>query len=194
MIRARNLIVRLRAAAVNAVRGLTKSCGHRMPASTTQCFAKRSLAVMPPGLAQALGPVLEQIAQMTLKIKQYDRQIQQLGQTEYPETQALLKVHGVGPVTATTFILTLGSKERFKQSRDVGCYLGLKPKQRDSGMRSPQLGITKTGDPLIRRLATQSAQYILGPFGHDSALRRWGLSLASRGGKNAKKRAVVAVA
>ena len=76
----------------------------------------------------------------------------------------------------------------------MGCYLGLKPKQRDSWKRSPQLGITKAGDPLIRRLATQSAQYILGPFGRDSALRRWGLSLASHGGTNAKKRAVVAVA
>ena len=83
MVRARALLVRLRTAAVNAVRGLTKSCGYRMPASATTCFAQRSLAVMPPGLAQALGPVLQQIADMMLKIKQYDRQIQQLGQTEY---------------------------------------------------------------------------------------------------------------
>ena len=75
MIRACDLIVRLRTAAVNGVRGLTKSCGHRMPASSTRCFARRSLAVMPPGLAQALGPVLEQIAEMTIKIMQYDRQI-----------------------------------------------------------------------------------------------------------------------
>src|ERR1700694_3682921 len=112
-----------------------------MPASSTRCFAKRSVAVMPPGLAQALGPVLEQIAQMTLKIKQYDRQIQKLGQTQYPETGALLKVHGVGHITALTFVLTLGSKERFKQSRDVGCYLGLRPRRSQSGDRDPQLGI-----------------------------------------------------
>jgi transposase len=93
------------------------------------------------------------------------------------------------------FVLVLNNdRSRFKRSRDVGCYLGLRPKQRASGMRSPELGITKAGDPLLRRLATQSAQYILGPFGQDSALRRWGLSLASRGAKNAKKRAVVAVA
>jgi len=119
LIRARDLMVRLRTAAVNAVRGLTKSCGHRMPASSTQCFAKHSLAAMPPGLAQALGPVLEQIGEMTLKIKQYDRQIQQLGQAQYPETQALVKVHGVGHLTALTFVLTFGSKERFKQSLDT---------------------------------------------------------------------------
>ena len=82
---------------------------------------------MPIGLAQALNPLLDQIAGMTLRIKQHDRQIQEVGQTEYPETQALQKVHGVGPITALTFVLTLGSKERFRQSRDVGCYLGLKP-------------------------------------------------------------------
>jgi transposase len=73
---------------VNAVRGLTKFCGFRMPASATRCFAQRSLAVMPPGLAQAFGPVLQQIEEMTVKVRQYDRQIQQLGQTEYPEKQA----------------------------------------------------------------------------------------------------------
>jgi transposase len=133
LIRARDLMVRLCTATVNAVRGLTKSCGYRMPAFSTRCFAKRSLAVMPPGLALALGPVLEQIAEMTIKIEQYDRQIQQLAQTEYPETQALLKVHGVGHITAVTYVLTLGSEERFQRSRDVGCYLGLRPRRSQSG-------------------------------------------------------------
>ena len=178
LIRARDLIVRLRTAAVNAVRGLTKACGHRMPASTTSCFARRSLALMPPGLAQALGPVLEQIAEMTLKIKQYDRKIQELGQTEYPETQALLKVHGVGPITALTFVLTLGSKERFKQSRDVGCYLGLRPKRSQSGDRDPQLRLTKAGNVYLRSLLIECANHILRPHGKDSALRQWGLNLA----------------
>jgi transposase len=194
LIRARDLLVRLRTAAVNAVRGLTKSCGHRMPASTTSCFAKRSLAVMPPGLAQALGPVLEQIAAMTLKIKHYDQQIQQLGRAEYPETQALLKVHGVGHITALTFVLTLGTKERFGRSRDVGCYLGLRPRRSQSGDRDPQLRITKAGNVYLRSLLIECANHILRPHGRDSALRQWGLHLASRGGKQARNKAVVAVA
>ena len=122
LIRARNLIVRLRTAAVNAVRGLAKPCGYRLPASSTLCFAKRSLAVLPPGLVQALGPVLEQIAEMTKKIKHYDGLIRRLTETEYPETQALIQVYGVGQLTALTYVLTLGSKERFQRSRDVGCY------------------------------------------------------------------------
>jgi transposase len=194
LIRARALLVRLRTAAVNAVRGLTKSCGYRMPASATTCFAQRSLAVMPPGLAQALGPVLQQIAEMTSKIKQYDRQIQQLGQTEYPETQALLKVHGVGHLTALTFVLTLGSKERFGRSRDVGCYLGLRPRRSQSGDHDPQLGITHAGNAYLRSLLIECSNHILRPHGRDSALRQWGLRLAARGGKQAKSKAVVAVA
>ena len=194
LIRARALLVRLRTAAVNAVRGLAKSCGYRMPASATTCFAQRCLAVMPPGLAQALGPVLQQIAEMTVKIKQYDRQIQQLGQTEYPETQALLKVHGVGHLTALTFVLTLGSKERFGRSRDVGCYLGLRPRRSQSGDHDPQLGITHAGNAYLRSLLIECSNHILRPHGRDSALRQWGLHLAARGGKQAKSKAVVAVA
>src|SRR5271167_1690831 len=178
LIRARDLMVRLRTAAVNAVRGLTKSCGHRMPASSTRCFAKRSVAVMPPGLAQALGPVLGQIAEMTLKVKQYDRQILELGQTKYPETQALVKVAGVGHLTALTCVLTLGNKERFRQSRDVGCYLGLRTRRSQSGDRDPQLGITKAGNIYLRSLLVECANHVLGPHGRDSTLRRWGLNLA----------------
>jgi transposase len=194
LIRARDLMVRLRTAAVNAVRGLTKSCGHRMPASTTGCFAKRSLAVMPPGLATALGPVLQQIAEMTLKIKHYDQQIRLLTQTEYPQAQALLKVQGVGPITALTFVLTLGNKERFGRSRDVGCYLGLRPRRSQSGDRDPQLGITKAGNGYLRHLLIECANHILRPRGKDSALRQWGLHLAARGGKQSRNKAVVAVA
>jgi len=194
LVRARALLVRLRTAAVNAVRGLTKSCGYRMPASATTCFAQRSLAVMPPGLAQALGPVLQQIAEITVKIKQYDRQIQQLGQTKYPETQALLKVHGVGHLTALTFVLTLGSKERFGRSRDVGCYLGLRPRRSQSGDHDPQLGITHAGNAYLRSLLIECSNHILRPHGRDSALRQWGLHLTARGGKQARSKAVVAVA
>jgi transposase len=139
LIRARDLIVRLRTAAVNAVRGLTKSCGYRMPASSTRCFAKRSLAVMRPGLALALGPVLEQIAEMTIKIKQYDRQIQQLAQTEYPETQGTPEGPWCGPHHCCDLRAHLRSKERFRRSRDVGCYLGLRPRRSQSGDRDLNL-------------------------------------------------------
>jgi transposase len=194
LIRARELLVRLRTAAVNAVRGLTKACGHRMPASSTKCFAQRGQAAMPPGLKLALGPVLAQIAEITLKIKQYDREIQRMTQTEYAETQPMMTIHGVGHITALTFVLTLGDKTRFGRSRDVGCYLGLRPKRSQSGERDPQLGITKAGNAYLRSLLIECANHILRPHGRDSALRQWGLHLAARGGKQAKNKSVVAVA
>ncbi len=173
LIRARNLIVRLRTAAVNAVRGLAKPCGYRLPSSSTLCFAKRCLAALPPGLARALAPVLHQIADMTAKIKEYDRAIKQLTETEYRETQALLKVYGVGHLTALTYVLTLGSKERFQRSRDVGCYLGLRPKRSQSGERDPHLGITKAGNVYLRSLLVECANHVLGRHGKDSTLRQW---------------------
>ena len=194
LIRARNLMVRLRTAAVNAVRGLAKPCGYRLPVSSTLSFAKRCVAVLPPGLALALGPVLDQIAEMTVKIKHYDRAIKRLTEAEYPETQALIKVYGVGQLTALTYVLTLGSKERFQRSRDVGCYLGLRPRRSQSGDRDPQLGITKAGNIYLRSLLVECANHVLGPHGKDSGLRQWGLHLASRGGKQTRNRAIVAVA
>src|ERR1700728_312611 len=194
LIRARELLVRLRTASINAVRGLTKACGHRMPASSTKCFAQRGLAAMPPGMKLALGPILAQIADMTLKIKQYDWDIQRMTQTEYAETQPMMTIHGVGHITALTFVLTLGDKTRFGRSRDVGCYLGLRPKRSQSGERDPQLGITKAGNAYLRSLLIECANHILRPHGRDSALRQWGLHLAARGGKQAKNKSVVAVA
>lgn len=114
---------------------------------------------------------------------------------EYPATALILTIPGVGPLTALTFVLLLNNDPtRFSKSRDLGCYFGLQPKQQDSGKHVSQLGITKAGDTLMRKLAVQCAHFMLGKFGKDTALKRWGLALSIRGGKNAKKRAVVAVA
>jgi transposase len=106
----------------------------------------------------------------------------------------LRQVHGVGVLTALTFVLTLEDPSRFAKSREVGAYLGLVPATDQSGGSDPQKHISKHGNKMMRKLLVSSAHYILGPFGEDSDLRRHGEKIASRGGKNAKKRAVVAVA
>ena len=100
-----------------------------MPAPSTKCFAQRGRAASPPGLKLPLDPILAQIAEMTLNIKQYNRAVQRLTRTEYAKTQAMMTIHGVCHITARTFVLTLGDKMRFDRSRDVGCYLGLRPKR-----------------------------------------------------------------
>jgi transposase len=91
-------------------------------------------------------------------------------------------------------VLTLEDPYRFEKSRSVGAYLGLVPATDRSGDSDPQKRISKEGDEMLRKLLVGSAHYILGPFGSDSDLRRHGQKIASRGGKNAKKRAAVAVA
>jgi transposase len=106
----------------------------------------------------------------------------------------LRQVEGIGPLTALTFVLTLEDPYRFEKSRAVGAYLGLVSARDQSGDRDPQRPISKEGDEMLGRLLVGSAHYILGPFGSDSDLRRHGEKIASQGGKNAKKRAVVAVA
>jgi len=180
---------------VTAVRGIVKSTGARLAICSTGAFAAKALADCPEPLRIALLPLLRLIERMTIEIRLYDRLVVQKADQGYPETAAILTIPGVGPLTALTFVLLLNNdKQRFLRSRDVGCYFGLRPKQRDSGQHVSQLGITKAGDRLMRKLAVQCAHFMLGRFGKDSALRRWGLSLALRGGKNAKKRAVVAVA
>ncbi len=131
---------------------------------------------------------------MNQKIRGYDRQVEQYGREKYPHTQLLRQVTGVGPLTSLGYVLTLEDPHRYGDSRAVGSYLGLRPGRDQSGQQDPEQPITKQGDRMMRRLLVNSAHYILGRFGPDCDLRRWGLKLASRGRKNAKKRAVVAVA
>jgi transposase len=145
-------------------------------------------------LQTALGPLLGEVESLSQRIGEYDRQIEQMAKEVYPEVALLKQVKGVGTLIALTYVLTLEDPQRFRRSRDVGCYLGLRPGRRNSGQSQPQLHISKEGDAYLRTLMVQGAHYILGPFGEDSDLRRWGLLLAERGGKNAKKRAIVAVA
>lgn len=193
-LRARELLVRTRTKLVNAVRGIVKATGARLGSCTTRTFAKKMADEIPEELQQSLRPLIDTIAYVNEQIGAYDKEIESVAKRDYPETEKLRAVHGVGPVTAVQFVLTIGEPSRFVKSRQVGSFLGLQPKQSQSGERCPQLGITKAGDSSMRQMLVQCSQFMLGRFGKDCNLRRWGLSLASRGGKNAKKRAVIAVA
>ena len=194
VLRARDVLVRMRTSGINSVRGIVKSHGERVPTCSAESFVHKAADFIAPELKPTLGHLLEIIAELTTKIRALDKHIADLARVKYPQTELLTQVGGVGPVTSLAFVLTLAETERFARSRDVGAYLGLVPRQYDSGDQHSQLHITKAGNPLLRRLLVNSAQYILGPFGQDCYLRRFGLRLMERGGKNAKKRAVVAVA
>jgi transposase len=194
MLRARDALVAARTELINATRGLVKSMGARLPKCSSPSFAQKVEEAVPAQVREALLPLVRMTAALSDCINGYDEKIEKLASEKYGHTALLRQVKGVGPITALAYVLTLENPERFVKSRDVGPYLGLVPKQEDSGESQPQLGISKSGDTMLRKLLVGSAHYILGPFGPDTDLRRYGLRLCERGGKNAKKRAAVAVA
>jgi transposase len=194
VIKARDALVRVRTVLINAARGLAKSCGHRLPNCTSAQFSRECQRALPVTLKASVGTLLAQIDQLTQQIQNMDRTIQQLGEKSYPQTARLSQVHGVGTLTALTYVLTLEDPARFKKSRDVGSFLGLRPRQSQSGGRDPQLGISKAGNRHLRWLLVECAHRVMSTRAPDSNLKRWGLRLCERGGKNAKRRAIVAVA
>ena len=194
VIRARAELVNARTALVNAVRGLVKSYGQRLPKCGTQQVNRELAAELNAELREVLEPLLKEIKSLNERVKEYDERMEKIAKEVYPQVSLLKQVKGVGTQIALTYVLTIEDPHRFLKSREVGCFLGLKPGRGNSGESEPQKGISKEGDRYLRTMMVRGAHYILGPFGEDSDLRRWGLKLAERGGKNAKKRAVVAVA
>jgi transposase len=194
VLHARELLVESRTKLISAVRSMVKTMGGRLSSSSSDAFAKKVAAEIPDEVRKTIEPLLGLIAKLSEEIKAYDQRIEKMASEKYQHTKLLRQVTGVGPITALAYVLTLETPLRFIRSRDVGPYLGLAPKQEDSGDIQPQLGISKAGDRMLRKLLVGSAHYILGPFGPDTDLRRFGMKLYEHGGKNARKRATVAVA
>lgn len=196
-IKLRDNLVRQRGSIICTVRFTLKSLGVRLPSPTPTCFAKRARTVLcdeHPKLLEMIKPSLMVLDELTRQIRELNQAIERLCDERYPETLRLRQVRGVGPITALCFVLAVGDPKRFSKGRDVGAYLGLVPRRDQSGEVDKRLPISKAGDAYLRRLLIGSAQYILGPFGEECDLRSRGLRLAERGGRGAKKKAVVATA
>lgn len=194
LLKGRDLLVRTRTRLTNAVRGVMKAVGMRLPSAGGTTFPSRTAPLVPDELKPSLLPLLETISHLNKQIYQFDKAIERVAREQYPETARLRQISGVGPVTSLHYVLTIGNPNRFEHSRDVGAYLGLTPRRRQSGDIDQQLRISKAGNRRLRSLLVQCAQYLLGRFGPDTDLKRWGARMSERGGKNAKKRAIVAVA
>jgi transposase len=193
-LRARDQLVGVRTKLIGHVRGTVKSYGGRVSRCSAEAFAKRAVDELPDALRAAATPLLEVIADLTRRIAAADQQVAVITRERHPMALHLQQPAGVGPLTALAFVLLIEDPTRFRKSRDVGPYFGLVPRLDDSGDATPQLRISKAGDAFGRRLLVSAAHYILGPFGPECDLRRHGMAIAHRGGKNAKKRAVIAVA
>lgn len=196
-IKMRDSLVRQRVNILVAIRGTVKSLGLRIPSSSTKAFTKAARAFLQkhPGILDCMEPNLRALDEITASIRDLDKRIEQMAQERYPVVDKFRQIGGIGPITSICFALVIESPERFScDPRSVGAYLGLVPRRDQSGDSDKQLPISKAGNTYLRSLLVQSAQYIMGAFGEDCDLRRYGLKLASRGGKAAKKKAVIAVA
>jgi transposase len=193
LLRSREALVKARTGLINHVRGMVKAWGSRIVKCSAGSFHRRAEEGIPEELQVVLEPVIELVEQLSEQIRGYQQQIE-LRAGSYPEIEQLRQVDGVGLLTAAAYVWTLEDPNRFERSRQVGAYLGMVPRRDQSGEVDRRLGITKSGDEGLRRLLVQSAHYILGPFGKDCDLRRFGEKLLQGGGRGAKKRAVVAVA
>lgn len=193
VIRSRRVLVETRTKLVNHVRGVCKSLGARLPKCAAESFHRRVVSFIPEEVLSSLEPVLKQLEGIEGGIDACDCRIKEMAHAMEP-VEVLTSATGVGDLTAAAYVLTIGDPSRFRKSRMVGAFLGLRAKRDQSGETDKKLGITRAGDKYLRSLLVGSANHILGPFGKDSALRRWGLRLVERGGRGAKKRAVAAVA
>jgi transposase len=193
VIRARAELVEARTGLINSARGLVKPMGERLK----PCDADQVEEVLAKPLSEAaqavIGPLLKSVETISEQIGVYDKKIAEIAK-RYPEVELLTQVYGVGELIGLTYMLTIEDAQRFQHSRDVGPFLGIQPKQRDSGESQPELGISKTGDRLLRSYLVQAAHCNLRKGAPDSDLREWGLRKAGAGGKRAKRRALVAMA
>jgi transposase len=194
-VRVRAQLVELRTQTVNATRGLVKPFGQRLASCDAHSLNRAHAAHLNAATRGHAERLLEVVEELTRQIDACDRELERMAKDRYAqETAQLRQVPGVGPITALTFVLTLDDAARFRKSRDVGPFLGLRPKSKQSGTSEPEMRISKEGDRYLRTLLVQCAQYILSRRGADTELKRWGLEIAAKGKKKAKKRAVVAVA
>lgn len=195
-IKLRDTLVRQRAAIINSVRSSLKALGVRLPCTSTESFARQARAALTrrTDLLALVEPSLLALESLCTRIAGYDKTIAEIAAVRHPQARKLQAIAGIGPITSLSFVLSIEDPSRFKDVRDVGAFLGLVPRRDQSGTTDKQLPISKAGNHYLRSLLIQASQYVLGHFGPDCDLRRHGLKLEARGGKAAKKKAVIAVA
>ena len=191
---AREQLVKTRSSLCTFVRSQAKAVGEKLPTGATRSFVEKMRPLLPKEIAGVLEPILRTIQHLSDEIKGSDAEVESRCKREFPRTAMLQQIHGVGPLIALAFVATVGAPERFKDSRSLGAYFGLVPRLDQSGQSNPALRITKHGDKYMRSLLVSAATRMIGPFGHDCDLRRFGLRMIEHGGQKARGKARIAVA
>ena len=195
LLEARLALVTTRTKLINEMRGFAKSMGFRIPKKDAAYFHLIDRTGWPRDLEAVCWPLMGVLKTIHMKIAAIEKQMRELADTpEFAaDVESVRQVVGVGFLCSVAYVAVLGGNyARFAKARDVGPYLGLVPRQDQSGDIDKQLPITKAGSTLLRALLTEAAQVALRDGIRMTDLKLKGLRIAERGGKNARKRAVTA--
>ena len=188
-----------RTARLNTVRGLLRELAVNIPLGAKLVLPRLSAALSDPEcpIPESLHPVLleaaAEIRTLEQNIKQVQRQLETLAKS-LPAARALRSVPGIGLLTSTALIASVGDPSRFSSGRRLSSSLGIVPREHSSGSSRHLGAITKRGDSYLRTLLTHGARSVLWAAKHDKnpdALRRWALAVQHRRGHN---RAAIALA
>jgi transposase len=182
--RVRQGFIEERTATLNRMRGLLAEFGQVLPqhASEVRRGLAQRLEQLPSRVAGALQDLLAHVRVLDERIGAYDRELQQHAHSE-PNAQRIQQLSGIGPITASAIVASVGTAREFRNGRQFAAWLGLTPRQHSSGGKTRLGHITRRGDPYLRTLLIMGARAVLQSAArHTDRLSRWALALKARRG------------
>lgn len=164
--RARSLLVAERTAQANQIRGLLAEFGVVIPQGIKTLRAgipdilENAENELTPEMRDLISMMSERIKDLTEKVEGLELKIKQ-GNKQNKMVAALEAIPGIGPLTASAIIATIGDFNEFSSGRELAAYLGVVPRQHSSGGKQNLLGISKRGDGYLRTLLIHGARAVI---------------------------------
>lgn len=187
--RARQGFVKARTAQANQMRGLLSEFGIVMPQGI-HSIAKRMPDILEDAENGLPGTMRRLLERLNKHLKELDRQVEELEQQivqwhkESELSRKLEAIPGIGPITASAIVATVGEASEFKNGRQLAAWMGLVPRQHSSGGKQNLLGISKRGDTYLRTLLIHGARAVIRFAEHKAAPESWLRKLLARRNKN----------
>lgn len=187
--RARQWFVQARTAQANQIRGLLSEFGIVMPKGINAVF-KEVPDILEDGENGLPGMMRQLLARLVDNLKEMDRQVQELEkqiQMWHRDNEASRKLEaipGIGPITASAIVATVGNAREFKDGRQLAAWMGLVPRQSSSGGKQTLLGISKRGDTYLRTLLIHGARSVIRFAENKAEPESWLRKLMDRRNKN----------
>ena len=187
--RARQGFVKARTAQSNQIRGLLSEFGIVMPQGI-HSIMKRMSEILEDSENNLPGMMRKLLERLTENLKETDRQVDelekqiQLWHRENDASRKLAEIPGIGPLTASAIVATIGKAKEFKSGRQLAAWMGLVPRQHSSGGKQNLLGISKRGDSYLRTLLIHGARAVIRFAENKAKPESWLRKLMTRRNKN----------